>query len=79
MAGMCRARQESGARKALGEGVLQQVEQTDLMDYGLIPEFVGRFPIITALHVRGSQSLVSYHEHNDTQDSLCCKSSHHSA
>ena len=31
--------------------MLQQVEQTDLMTYGLIPEFVGRFPIITALHV----------------------------
>ena len=48
---VCRARHESGARKALGEGVLQQVEQTDLMSYGLIPEFVGRFPIITALNV----------------------------
>ena len=46
-----RARHESGARKALGDKVLQQVEQTDLMTYGLIPEFVGRFPIITALHV----------------------------
>lgn len=51
MCDACRARHESGARKALGEGVLQQVEQTDLMSYGLIPEFVGRFPIITALHV----------------------------
>ena len=54
----CRARHESGARKALGEGVLQQVEQTDLMSYGLIPEFVGRFPIITALHVSTPLSLV---------------------
>lgn len=48
---MYRARHESGARKALGDKVLQQVEQTDLMTYGLIPEFVGRFPIITALYV----------------------------
>lgn len=48
---MYRARHASGARKALGDKVLQQVEQTDLMTYGLIPEFVGRFPIITALHV----------------------------
>ena len=54
---VCRARHESGARKALGEGVLQQVEQTDLMSYGLIPEFVGRFPIITALHVSIIQQL----------------------
>ena len=33
--------------------MLRQLEQTDLMSYGLIPEFVGRFPIITALHVSG--------------------------
>jgi len=59
MRGSRRARHESGARKALGEGVLQQVEQTDLMSYGLIPEFVGRFPIITALHV--SQFLTLIH------------------
>lgn len=52
-----RARHESGARKALGEGVLQQVEQTDLMSYGLIPEFVGRFPIITALHELSTDEL----------------------
>ncbi|KAL0054301.1 hypothetical protein WJX82_006797 [Trebouxia sp. C0006] len=52
-----RARHESGARKALGEGVLQQVEQTDLMSYGLIPEFVGRFPIITALHELSTDQL----------------------
>ena len=35
----------------LDSRVLQQVEQTDLINYGLIPEFVGRFPIITALSV----------------------------
>lgn len=52
-----RARHGSGAVKALGEGVLQQVEQTDLMSYGLIPEFVGRFPIITALHELSTDQL----------------------
>ena len=31
---------------------LRQVEQTDLIQYGLIPEFVGRFPIISSLQVR---------------------------
>lgn len=46
----CRELQASGARKALTE-VLRQVEQTDLMTYGLIPEFVGRFPIVTTLQV----------------------------
>ena len=65
MCGACRARHESGARKALGEGVLQQVEQTDLMSYGLIPEFVGRFPIITALHV--SQFLTLIHSMSNVQ------------
>ena len=35
----------------LDSRILQQVEQTDLINYGLIPEFVGRFPIITALSV----------------------------
>lgn len=29
--------------------LLQQVRQEDLLKYGLIPEFVGRFPIITTL------------------------------
>ena len=47
---LCRELQASGARKALTE-VLRQVEQTDLMTYGLIPEFVGRFPIVTTLQV----------------------------
>lgn len=42
--------QPSGARKAMGH-VLKLVEQTDLMTYGLIPEFVGRFPIVTTLQV----------------------------
>lgn len=29
-----------------------QVEHTDLISYGLIPEFVGRLPIIVPLQVR---------------------------
>ena len=47
-----RARQgRTGGRVPLDSRILQQVEQTDLINYGLIPEFVGRFPIITALSV----------------------------
>ena len=58
----CRARTESGARKALGDHVLRHVEQTDLMTFGLIPEFVGRFPIITALHVSTVKCIgLDYH------------------
>ncbi len=30
--------------------LLAQVEARDLIDFGIIPEFVGRFPIITAFH-----------------------------
>jgi ATP-dependent Clp protease ATP-binding subunit ClpX len=44
-----RSRRKSGARAALSSDVLQQVEQTDLIQYGLIPEFVGRFPVVSAL------------------------------
>ena len=63
-----RARHESGARKALGDKVLQQVEQTDLMTYGLIPEFVGRFPIITALHVSAlPKAACSYYNTHSSQ------------
>lgn len=51
MACACRAK---GAEGMLGEGsaALLRVEQTDLINYGLIPEFVGRFPVISTLQVR---------------------------
>ena len=35
----------------VSSNVLRQVEQTDLIQYGLIPEFVGRFPVISSLQV----------------------------
>ena len=31
--------------------LLKEVEQNDLVHYGLIPEFVGRFPVICSLQV----------------------------
>ena len=37
--------------------LLKEVEQTDLVQYGLIPEFVGRFPVICSLQVRSLQNL----------------------
>lgn len=40
------------------DNLLQQVEARDLIDYGIIPEFVGRFPIITVLHSLDEQMLV---------------------
>ena len=39
-----------------GSAALLKVEQTDLINYGLIPEFVGRFPVISTLQARPAQS-----------------------
>jgi ATP-dependent Clp protease ATP-binding subunit ClpX len=36
----------------------EQVQPEDLRQFGLIPEFIGRFPIITALHDLDEQGLV---------------------
>lgn len=38
--------------------VFEQVQPGDLRHFGLIPEFIGRFPIITALHDLDEQGLV---------------------
>ncbi|THD19712.1 ATP-dependent Clp protease ATP-binding subunit clpX mitochondrial [Fasciola hepatica] len=38
--------------------LLHEVEARDLIDYGIIPEFVGRFPIITVLHSLDEEMLV---------------------
>lgn len=44
-------------RKGLTE-VLRMVEPEDLIKYGLIPEFVGRLPVIATLHELDEQALV---------------------
>ncbi|QEP44516.1 ATP-dependent Clp protease ATP-binding subunit ClpX [Ectothiorhodospiraceae bacterium BW-2] len=38
--------------------LFEQVQPEDLRHFGLIPEFIGRFPIITALHDLDEQALV---------------------
>ena len=48
----CRAKVLGSSQAKVSSNVLRQVEQTDLIQYGLIPEFVGRFPIISSLQVR---------------------------
>ncbi|CAH8529038.1 unnamed protein product [Schistosoma mattheei] len=48
------AHEENAERDKL----LQEVEANDLITYGMIPEFVGRFPIITALHSLNEEMLV---------------------
>ena len=37
---------------------LEQVEPVDLIKYGLIPEFIGRLPIVAALHELTEEALV---------------------
>ncbi len=38
--------------------LLEQVQSDDLRQFGLIPEFIGRFPVITGLHDLDEQALV---------------------
>jgi len=38
--------------------VLRKVEPEDLLKFGLIPEFVGRLPVVSALHPLGETDLV---------------------
>jgi len=39
-------------------GTLQQIEPEDLIKYGLIPEFVGRLPVVGTLHELDKDALV---------------------
>jgi ATP-dependent Clp protease ATP-binding subunit ClpX len=43
--------------KPIGD-LLKEVQPEDLLKYGLIPEFVGRLPIIAALHDLDADALV---------------------
>lgn len=38
--------------------LLQQVEARDLIDFGMIPEFVGRFPVLVPFHTLDKNMLV---------------------
>ena len=53
-----RAQDEEGSGDVYDEGNLfAQAEPQDLVDYGIIPEFIGRVPIITALHALDEEAL----------------------
>ena len=41
------------------DSLLQCVEARDLMSYGMIPEFVGRFPVVVSLNHLDVESLVN--------------------
>ena len=38
--------------------MFEEVQPGDLRHFGLIPEFIGRFPVITALHDLDEQALI---------------------
>jgi ATP-dependent Clp protease ATP-binding subunit ClpX len=48
---------QSTDEKPIGE-LLREIQPEDLLKYGLIPEFVGRLPVIAALHELDEDALV---------------------
>jgi hypothetical protein len=72
-----RARIQSGVgAEALPDDTLQKAEHVDLIQFGLIPEFVGRFPIMCSLQVnhtrrRQCKEHISSTCPNDHQLVLC--------
>ncbi len=48
------------AKKTAGEkpGAFSQIQPTDLIKYGLIPEFVGRLPVVATLHDLDKPALI---------------------
>ena len=48
----------STSEEAHRDKLLSAVESRDLMNYGMIPEFVGRFPILVSLESLDKDSLV---------------------
>lgn len=48
---------QSSSEKPVGD-LLREVQPEDLLKYGLIPEFIGRLPVIAALHELGEDALV---------------------
>jgi len=48
----------AGGRELSPDELLARVEPDDLIKYGLIPEFVGRLPVITSLHSLPRSALV---------------------
>ncbi|CAL5227719.1 g10731 [Coccomyxa viridis] len=53
-----RAKVLGSSQAKVSSNVLRQVEQTDLIQYGLIPEFVGRFPVISSLQTLTEAELM---------------------
>ena len=56
-AGVRRADVKSKKDFKLGE-LLEQVQPEDLLKFGLIPEFIGRLPVVATLHELTEDALV---------------------
>jgi ATP-dependent Clp protease ATP-binding subunit ClpX len=52
------AKREPGAPRVDKSNLLGQIQPTDLIKYGLIPEFVGRLPVVATLHDLDKAALV---------------------
>jgi ATP-dependent Clp protease ATP-binding subunit ClpX len=52
------AKKEPGAPRLDKTNLLGQIQPTDLIKYGLIPEFVGRLPVVATLHDLDKAALV---------------------
>jgi ATP-dependent Clp protease ATP-binding subunit ClpX len=52
------AKREPGAPRPDKTNLLGQIQPTDLIKYGLIPEFVGRLPVVATLHDLDKAALV---------------------
>jgi ATP-dependent Clp protease ATP-binding subunit ClpX len=52
------AKREPGAPRVDKANLLTQIQPTDLIKYGLIPEFVGRLPVVATLHDLDRAALV---------------------
>ncbi len=51
------ANTQSGVEKNVGE-LLEKTEPSDLLKYGLIPEFIGRLPVIVSLEDLNQEALI---------------------
>lgn len=49
---------KTAKEKETGENILQKVEPDDLVRFGLIPEFIGRLPVIAVLDPLEEQALI---------------------
>ena len=49
-------------RQVAGDGLLRQVKPEDLEQFGLIPEIIGRLPVIAPLDALGVQDLQGRHK-----------------